>query len=221
MTVRATSALSDEYVAALLAGDGTRARHVIDSAVAGGVPVPELYLEVLAPALERVGELWARGEINVAYEHYATAVTQGIVGALGPRIRRAPRGGRLAVLSCSPGELHALGPQMAGDLLEAAGWEVLLLGAATPAHDLAALVEAERPDVVGLSTATTAVIDQAVEAVGVLARLRPRPFIVVGGGAWRDVRPDRVQEIGADAHVSDAADGVALVTERFPPVREG
>src|SRR3712207_7536505 len=71
-------------------------------------------------------------------------------------IRRPPRStlfpyttlfrSRLAVVTGTPGELHALGPRVVSDLLQADGWEVLLLGAATPAPDLVALVDAERSE---------------------------------------------------------------------------
>jgi MerR family transcriptional regulator, light-induced transcriptional regulator len=215
------AALRDDYLAALLASDGTRARHLVDRAVAGGVSVPEVYLGVLAPALEEIGRLWERGELSVAYEHFATSVTQGIVGALGPTIRVPPRGGRLAVVACAPGEAHALGAQMLGDLLEAAGWEVLLLGAATPAGDLAALVRDEQPDVVCLSSSNAALLDRAGETIALLREEGPGPFVLVGGWAWRGCSPSRVAALGADACALDAAEGVRVLVERFPPLADG
>ncbi|HEV2061848.1 MAG TPA: B12-binding domain-containing protein, partial [Solirubrobacteraceae bacterium] len=94
-----TAMLRDDFMAALTAGDTTRARWLIDQAVEAGIAVRDVYLQVLAPTLEQVGERWADGELTVAHEHYAVAVTQGILGALAPRMRVPPTSGRLAVVA--------------------------------------------------------------------------------------------------------------------------
>src|SRR3954454_9830086 len=103
---------------------------------------------------------------------------------LGPRMRTAPKDGRLALVTGSPEERHALGVQMVADFLEADGWEVLNLGASTPAADLARLAGTEEPAVVAVSTPATAGLPGAAEAVTAMAALRPRPLIVLGGQLW-------------------------------------
>jgi methanogenic corrinoid protein MtbC1 len=211
------SSLSGDYLAALLAGDAVRARWLVDSAVEQGTPVLDVYLHVLTPALVEVGERWASGEISVADEHYATAITQGIIGALAPRIRTRPSSGRLAIVACAPGEQHALGSQMVTDVLEAHGWEAIGLGASMPAADLAAMVDAERPDAVCLSASVPETMPGLADA---LARMRAQddpPLLIVGGRAWLDLPPDQAAGFGADAQVSDPLELIRVLTERFPP----
>src|SRR3954463_3519105 len=133
------------FLDALLARDSARARRVIEEGVAAGIPVPDLYLGVLDPALREIGHRWAMGALNVAEEHYATAVAQSILDALSRQLPRAAKDGRLAVVSGTPEEQHALGTRVVADFLEADGWEVLLLGPGAPAQDLAELVDLERP----------------------------------------------------------------------------
>jgi methanogenic corrinoid protein MtbC1 len=215
-----TAVLLDDYVAALLAGDGTRARHLIDVAVDDGVAVPDVCLHVLGPALEHVGELWERGEISVAHEHYAAQVSSGVLAALAPRMRRPPRGGRLAVIACTQGEQHAIGVQMVGEFLEGEAWEVLQLGAGLPAEDLQELVAAEQPDLVGLSTTTPAMLPAAERTLGLLGELDPRPVVVVGGRAWDGVADERVRAMGADVRLPGPVELVELVAERLPPLPE-
>ena len=118
------------------------------------------------PALEEIGELWSLEQISVAEEHYATEVTAQLLTTLAPDRRLAPTRGRLAVVTASPDELHALGARMLADLLERGGWEVIALGAAAPADALADLVATECPDVVALSTSTVGRLPGAEEAVG-------------------------------------------------------
>jgi methanogenic corrinoid protein MtbC1 len=214
----ALPAVRDDFLAALLAGDGTRARYLVEAALDAGVTVEEVYLDVLGPALAEVGELWERGRLSVGYEHFATSVAQRVVGAIGPRIRRPPAGGRLAVLACVPGEQHSIGLLMAGDFLEAEAWEVLQLGAGMPAEDLAGLVANEQPDVVGLSMATVGRVEEARETLDALDALSPRPFVVIGGRACLELAPAELEGMGADACLAGPRELVALVTERFPPL---
>jgi MerR family transcriptional regulator, light-induced transcriptional regulator len=205
------------YLEALMARDVGAARSAVDAAVALGTPIEEIYLDVLQPALYEIGRSWAVGDFSIADEHSATAVTQSVLGMLGPRMRTAPKDGRLAVVTGSPEERHALGVQMVADFLESDGWEVLNLGASTPAGDLARLADAERPDVVALSTATPAGLPGAAEAVDALLALDPRPFVVLGGQLWDGPARAIAPSLGADLVVNGPRELVALLRERFPP----
>jgi methanogenic corrinoid protein MtbC1 len=215
-----TRDVPDAFVAALLAGDATRARHMVDEALAAGTGPAEIYLELLQPALYEVGRQWEHGEAGIAHEHIATAIAQGLLGALGAGMRVPPRGGRLAILACTPGEQHSLGVQMLGDFLESVGWEVLQLGASLPAEDLVALAADEQPDVVGLSTATPALLGAAQDTVARLRMLRPTPYVVVGGMAWAGAARAQVAGSGADAWLPGPAELLELVARRFPPQPE-
>jgi methanogenic corrinoid protein MtbC1 len=207
----------EAFLDALLARDSARARRTIDDALATGTPVPELYLSVLEPALREVGHRWAMGRMNVAEEHYATAIAHSILDALSRQLPRAPKDGRLAIVSGTPGEQHVLGARMVADFLEADGWEVLLLGAGAPAEDLLALVVDEQPDLVALSTATASVLDGVAAILGALSRLSPRPCIAAGGQFWTEATAPTALELGADLVVRDPRELVADLHQRVPP----
>ena len=206
------------YLEALQARDAVAARGAVDAAVASGVPVSAIYLEILQPALSAIGHGWAAGEIDVAHEHQATTVTMSIIGALGPQMRTAPKDGRLAVVSGSPEERHALGVQMVADFLEGDGWEVLNLGASTPAPALASLADAEQADVVALSTSTPAGLPGAAEAVAALKALSPAPLIALGGQLWSGPARREAEALGADLVLEDPRELVAELRRRFPPL---
>src|SRR5690242_6271782 len=134
-------------------------------------------------------------------------------------MRSAPKDGRLAVVSGSPEERHAVGVQMVADFLEGDGWEVLNLGASTPAPDLARLVDAEQPDVVALSASTPAGLPGTAAALAALGALRPRPLVVVGGQLWASAEARREAEaLGADLVLDGPLELVAQLRERFPPL---
>jgi methanogenic corrinoid protein MtbC1 len=206
------------FLEALLARDSARARIAVERALEDGVPIPDVYLGMLEPALREVGHRWAMGALNVAEEHYATVVAGSILDALGRRLRRPPKDGRLGIVTGTPDELHALGARIVADFLEADGWEVILLGTGAPADDITALVESEQPDMVALSTATAGVLDGVVELLGALRALDPRPYIVAGGQFWTAETSASALEFGADVVVQDPRELVAHLHARIPPL---
>jgi methanogenic corrinoid protein MtbC1 len=212
-------AVRQAFMDALMARDSHRARAVIDRALSDGADPASLDLEVLSAAINAFGELWADGEVSVAHEHFVTGITEGVMALLASRMRTAPVGGRLALVACPSGERHSLGARLISDFLEAEGWEVLALGADTPARDLLELVADEQPDVVCLSVTLPQHIERAFELLGALTTVDPQPFLAVGGQAW-DGGARIAEAIGADVVLSDPRRLVELLKERFPPLPE-
>lgn len=205
----------EDYLAAVLEPDPARAREVIRRAVRDGVEIGALYLDVLQPAMVEVGQRWESGAISVAHEHLAAEVTGSLVSELAGRLRTAPATGRMAVVTCSPEERHALGGQMLGGLLEAAGWEVLYLGATLPVDDLVALAEDEAADVVALSTTMPDHLAGVAETIRAVQELDEPPLVIVGGQAYAG--EDDARGVGANAYAATAADAPALLGRRLPP----
>jgi methanogenic corrinoid protein MtbC1 len=200
----------------MLERDARRGQALVEAAHAGGVPVLDLYEGVLAPVLHEVGHRWAIEELNVAEEHFVTCTTLALIAKLARDGHPAPSSGRLAVVSATPGELHLLGVQMVSDLLEREGWEVLGLGADTPAPDLAELVEAERPDLVALSTSTAGRLPGLADALERLDAVRPRPLVAVGGSLFTAEATATAVELGADLVATDLRTFLDELRRRFP-----
>lgn len=197
-------ALRAEYLGALADADVVAARGVIDAALEGGLPVRDIYLALLAPALVEVGERWERGELSVAQEHLATATTEAVIAGLAAGLHddAAPGAGRRAIVSCTEGELHAVGARFVADFLEGDGWEVMVLGASAPGHDVVRLAAETRPDFVALSTTLASNLGRVAETFNALRALDPRPVIGAGGGAYSGDEA-RALALGADVFASD------------------
>ncbi len=205
------------YLDALMARDSHRARSVVDHALDAGADPGEVALQVLAPALHELGRRWESGELSVAHEHYATGITEGVMAMVAARMRRPPAGGRLAVVACPSGERHAFSARIVGDFLEAAGWEVLVVGADTPARDLLELIADEQPDVVCLSTTLPQHMETTFEFLGALGTVDPRPLLAVGGQAW-DGNASMAEALGADLVIDDPRELVAVLADKLPPL---
>ncbi len=138
-----------ELAAALDAFDDARAHAVVDRLLAL-VTVDALVSNVVVPYLHDLGERWARGEVSVAQEHFASNLLRG-------RLLGLARGwgnglGPLAVLACPPGEQHDLPLLMFGLALRARGWRIGYLGADTPLETVEEAARSLDPALVVISS---------------------------------------------------------------------
>src|SRR5689334_2475877 len=72
----ARSARPATLAARMVAGDEPGAWSVVEAALASGTDPAEVYLDIVAPAMELIGDQWVSGTLSVADEHRATAVAQ-------------------------------------------------------------------------------------------------------------------------------------------------
>ena len=135
-----------------MAGDETLARHVFDR-LARGVPLAELCERVIAPALKRVGDDWATGEVSIAAEHRASAICERLIAARTHQPQGRPRG--IAVVTTPPGERHGLPALMATACLREDRWLVHHLAADLPVAEVTGLGREAGAGLVVLSSATT------------------------------------------------------------------
>jgi methanogenic corrinoid protein MtbC1 len=207
--------VQEAYLQALLDTDLDRARRVLDDAVARGMAVGDVYLEVLQPTLYEVGRLWSHARISVAQEHLATAATQSAMARLAESLADGTRRVRpgTALVACVSDELHAVGGRMVADFLEADGWRVVFLGQVTPGQDLAALAAEQGAEAVLLSAALADRVPRVAEVVASLHALDPAPYVLVGGQAFGG-SAERALRTGADAFALDAREAVRALNER-------
>lgn len=186
----------------MLAGDGAGSWQVVEAAMASGVEPADVYVDVLAPALHRVGAAWQRGDVGIEQEHLASGVAASIIGRMGPRFRRRGRHRGTILVAMPPGERHGLGVAMVADILVQAGFEVLNLGIDTPPFALAAAITAHDD----LRAVVVSVVDAkrlpgGARLVAAARLARPDVPIVAGGFAVPD--EETARSIGADGWTSD------------------
>jgi methanogenic corrinoid protein MtbC1 len=208
--------LRERYVDALVDGDPASAAALVHAAIADGVDVRRLYLQVLQPALYEIGRRWERAEISIAQEHLATATTQSLMARLAERLDadRRPRRERTVLVAGAEGELHSIGARMVADFLEADGWDVLFVGALSPVDALAEMAAERGVDVVAVSASLSERLPEVASAVRALSALDPRPLIAVGGQAFAG-EPAAALATGADLYANNADALVRTLAERF------
>ena len=196
--------------ARLIAGDDRGAWGVVESALAAGADLNDVYLEVLSPAMVSIGERWRKGEVDVAVEHRASGIATRIIGRLGHRFVRRGRSRGALIVGTPAGESHSLPTAILSDLLRLRGWEVSDLGADVP-HDSFLYAVEQMPNVVavGLSVTSELNLGSLAEVCGVLRAAHPDTFLIAGGRAIESV--EHARALGADT----AASGGAAMHERL------
>ena len=204
-----------DYKAALRKGDAKAAYETIDRLIDGGVSFEDLCEEVVTPALYEIGELWATGEITVADEHVASAISDAILACISPFSSADIEGSSRVLVCCSEGELHAIGARMVGEAFAAAEWSVQYMGASLPAESVASAVEQRGIDVLAMSTTMPEHLPQVSATISAARDRVPDLRVIVGGQAYGgDHR--RAREIGANLLHDGLRGLVEKVEEALP-----
>jgi methanogenic corrinoid protein MtbC1 len=175
------------FLSAILAGERRAAVNIIEEALKDGAPLVDIYVDVIAQALKRIGKLWESNQITVAQEHLATAITQFVIASVYPRMKTTgPRRGQMVVTGVA-GELHQIGANLVADAMETQGWDVSFLGTNVPSGAIVEAVQKNSSDVLCISTTLIANLPTVADLIGMVrARLgKDAPRIVVGGAAYR------------------------------------
>lgn len=204
--------LAVRYLTRLLEGKREVASRLILDAVASGVPVDRIYMQVLGPVQDELGRLWLAGDVHVGEEHYCTASTLHVMSQLYPVISAAPkRDGRTVLAASVEGNAHEIGIRMISDFFELDGWRSIYLGTSIPAEDLVQTMIDFEVDVVCLSAMLTVHLDVVGETIRVI-RSEPKTTnvpVIVGGKAFM-LDPDIWKDLGADGSERHPVDTVEL-----------
>ena len=197
----------DRLTAFLLAGKALEAGHLVRKVIADGAPVGQVYLELLTPALHRVGDAWEAGEITVADEHRASEICMSVIARHGEAFRRRGPSRGTAVTLTPPDEQHGIGAAMVADFLRAGGYDVHHLGVNVPLADLRLFLQVVPADVLCVSI-TTPGADERLYAELVAVASDGNAATVIFGGQGAD--PEQVASTDA-LYVGSLADFVATV----------
>jgi methanogenic corrinoid protein MtbC1 len=184
--------LRQRYADALLAGDEAAAEATMRAAMRLGMTAGQIDVELIAPALWQVGDLWEKGEIGVADEHLATEITVRLLVLQREAMRTEQRrAGRRVLLAAPEGERHVVGLRMAADLLHGGGYDTRFLGADVPLTALSSAVERHAPDVVCLTTTMPDSEPMLWGCAEVLEDIRPDAAMLLGGRGLAEDFPER------------------------------
>jgi len=130
----------------------------------------------------------------------------------------APQMGKM-VIGTVKGDIHDIGKNLVGMMMEGAGFEVIDIGVNTSVEEYLEALDKHQPDILGLSALLTTTMGYMKVVIDTLSEKGIRnDYVVLVGGA--PLNEAFAREIGADAYCRDAGIAVEIAKE-FMAGRQG
>ena len=197
-----------EVAQAVIDGSRERAAGLTQQALDEGADPTQILERGLQAGMAEIGRRFREGVCYVPEVLLAARAMHTGLDVLRPRLTQSgvPTIGRV-VIGTVAGDLHDIGKNLVGMMLEGAGFQVVDLGVDVSVEGFVEAVREHAPDIVGMSaliTTTMPAMGQAVEALKEVG-LRGAVKVVVGGAP---VTREYASRIGADGYGVDAAEAV-------------
>jgi methylmalonyl-CoA mutase cobalamin-binding domain/chain len=122
------------------------------------------------------------------------------------------------VVGTVKGDIHDIGKNLVGMMMEGAGFEVFDLGVNTSVEEFRAAMEEHQPDILGMSALLTTTMPYMKVVIDSLSEDGIRgDYIVLVGGA--PLNEEFGEAVGADAYCRDAAVAVDIAKELMAAAR--
>ena len=197
--------------ASVFEGDAARARLLAGEALQAGLDPLFILEKCYTKALRDVGDRWEQGEFFLPEMILAAEAVKGAMQVLKPRRRAAAANEDRSTceLGTVRGDIHDIGKNIIGTMLEAFGFTVVDLGTDVGAERFVGAVRETGAGLVGLSALLTSTMPEMKTVMQALvdAGLRSRVRVAIGGAP---VTMKFAEEIGADGYADDGAEALRL-----------
>ena len=152
----------------------------------------DFYDKLLKPAMYKIGDLWQKGQLDVATEHASTNTALGLVKIINERItaRTKEPSSRYKAVICTPdGELHGLACNMIESLLLSRGFKIYNISTSIPSDYIIDYIRDLQPDIVLVSITLVENIKSAERLIHQIhAKYNNKLPVVVGGSAFNNMK---------------------------------
>jgi len=206
---------------AIINGSKPQAVALTKELLAEKVNAQEILNEGLIAGMSEVGDRFKCGDYFVPEMLIAARAMQSSMDLLRPVLVDAgvePIG--TIVLGTVRGDLHDIGKNLTGMLLEGAGFRVVDVGVDASAEKFVNAVKENNAQLVGMSALLTTTMTYTREVIKALeaADLRKKVKVIVGGAP---ITEDWANQIGADGFAVDAATGADRCKELLAELAAG
>jgi 5-methyltetrahydrofolate--homocysteine methyltransferase len=189
----------------ILQGNAPEATQGVQQAIDAGLEPGEILNQGMIAAMGEVGQQFESGDLFVPEMLIAARAMKEGLAILQPHLVDAgvePVG--KVVLGTVKGDLHDIGKNLVGMMLEGSGFEVIDLGVDVSPDQFVAAIQEHQPQLVGLSALLTTTMPGMQTIIEALAEagVRDQVKVLVGGAP---VTSQFAEEIGADAYAPDAS----------------
>ncbi|MEO0615456.1 MAG: cobalamin B12-binding domain-containing protein [Pseudomonadota bacterium] len=210
----------ERFLSVLRSGEVEEAFSFIEDLRDSDHDLIQIYRHLLAPAAQRLGEMWERDECNFADVTIAVTKMRHMAIATAPLFpihsfeegREAPS----ILVTTVPGEQHSMGLHLAVESFRSEGWTVWS-GMPRSTSELIDLVAQQHCDVIGLSISADRNLSILAEAIvdARRASINDGVKIVIGGGIAAH-SPEKLEALNVDLVAGELQDTLRQVAELVP-----
>ncbi|MBK6327486.1 MAG: corrinoid protein [Chloroflexi bacterium] len=191
----------------------------VREALARGLTPYDVLTQGLVAGMDIVGADFRDGILFVPEVLMAAKAMKAGMAVLRPLLAEtgAPKIGKM-VIGTVKGDIHDIGKNLVGMMMEGAGFEVVDLGINNSAEKYLAAIETHQPDILGMSALLTTTMPYMRVVIDALKEkgIRQNIIVLVGGAP---LNAAFAEDIEADAYCRDAA--VAVETaKKFMALRK-
>ena len=186
-------------------------KDLVQKEVDGGAN-PDLVLrDGLIGAMDEVGEKFSSGQLFVPEMLMAAQAMKAGLNVLRPLLTQDNNmSAGTAIIGTVKGDLHDIGKNLLGMMLEGAGFNVIDLGVNVESQAFVDAAREHQAQIVGLSALLTTTMPAMRDAVSLLKEAALQSRVMVGGAP---VSQGFADEIGADGYSDDAPGAVRLAKQ--------
>ncbi|GAH35546.1 unnamed protein product, partial [marine sediment metagenome] len=198
---------------AVISGNKDEAERLANEAVDEGVDPGSIINDGLIAGMGVVGQRFKNNEFYVPEVLIAARAMHAAMDVVNPLLSEAgiePRG--RIILGTVKGDLHDIGKNLVGMMLEGGGYEVIDLEVDVAPEKFVETINETGATIVALSALLTTTMPSMKDTIDALeeAGVRGKVKVVIGGAP---VTQNYADEIGADGYAPDAASAVDKVAE--------
>ena len=178
-------------------------------AIDAGIPPGEILSKALVVGMRDIGEKFRRNEVFIPDILMAAKAMDTAMKHLKPFFQSGEvckRG--TFIIGTVAGDLHDIGKNIVGLIVEGGGWEVIDLGVDVPAEKFIRAMEKHPGCAVGLSALLTTTMVNMKEIVATIKSEHPSAKVIVGGAP---ITQGFAESIGADAYFPEPQGAVEFL----------
>lgn len=195
---------------ALKAGRAPVVKQLVQAAVDEGVAPEDILYKSLVVGMGEIGELFKNNEVYVPEVLIAARAMKAGMEIIKPlMVARDVKPIASVAIGTVKGDLHDIGKNLVGMMLEGAGFNVIDLGIDVGPEKYVDAVANQGATIIGLSALLTTTMPSMKDTIEALkaAGLRDKVKVMIGGAP---VTQNFADEIGADGYSADAASAAEL-----------
>jgi 5-methyltetrahydrofolate--homocysteine methyltransferase len=206
-------AIYEQIAEEVIKGQADAVKDLVNQAIAEEISAEDVLNNGLVAGMNVVSEKFKNNEFFIPEVLVsARAMTAGL-DILNPLLAEANvKSKGKVVIGTVKGDLHDIGKNIVGMMLQGAGYEIVDLGADVPMEKFIEFTQKEDANVVGMSALLTTTMIYMKEVIQGLkdAGLRDKVKVIIGGAPVTQAYADQIE---ADGYAPDAASAVDLAKD--------